>query len=151
VSLATIGAMWSVHVVITEFIDRATGTLLRLNLLLLMTVSFLPYPTRLLGEHIREEKPERVAVTFYGLCLFACAVLVSVLWRYVVGAGLVRRDAADEEVQRLSQRLTPGLAGYVVMIGLGLFLPFLAVLGYLALAVLIMVPFRFRRRRSERA
>jgi hypothetical protein len=37
------------------------------------------------------------------------------------------------------------------MIGLGLFLPFLAVLGYLALAVLMMVPFRFRRRRSERA
>jgi TMEM175 potassium channel family protein len=111
VSFATIGAMWSVHVVITEFIDRATGTLLRLNLLLLMTVSFLPYPTRLLGEHIRQEKPERVAVTFYGLCLFPCAVLVSVLWRYVVGAGLVRRDAADEELQRLSQRLSPGWPG----------------------------------------
>jgi len=33
----------------------------------------------------------------------------------------VRPDAADEEIQLLTQRLTPGLAGYLVLIIAGLF------------------------------
>jgi hypothetical protein len=41
----------------------------------------------------------------------------------------------------MTTRLTPSLAGYLVMIVLGLFLPFLAVFGYLAIAVYIIVPF----------
>jgi hypothetical protein len=36
---------------------------------------------------------------------------------------LVRPGAGDEEVRMLSQRLTPGLAGYVGLIILGLVLP----------------------------
>lgn len=63
VSFSTIGAVWLEHSVITEFLDRATSALVRLNLLLLMIVSFLPFPTRLLGEYIGEDEPERVAVT----------------------------------------------------------------------------------------
>ena len=51
VSFLTIGAVWLAHSVITEFIGRADAVLLRLNLLLLMVVSFLPFPTRLLAEY----------------------------------------------------------------------------------------------------
>jgi uncharacterized membrane protein len=50
VSFSTIGAVWLEHTVITEYLDHATSVLIRLNLLLLMVVSFLPFPTRLLGE-----------------------------------------------------------------------------------------------------
>ena len=44
-------------------------------------------------------------------------------------------------MRTLTKRLTPSLAGHVV-IGVGLFLPVLALLGYLALAVYILVPLR---------
>jgi hypothetical protein len=54
------------------------------------------------------------------------------------------------EVQVLTRRLTPGLAGYLVLIVLGLFVPIVAVLGYLAIAVFFIVPFGFRRRRPLR-
>lgn len=47
--------------VITEHLDRATSMLIRLHLLLLMVVSFPPFPTRLMAEYIREDAPERVA------------------------------------------------------------------------------------------
>jgi hypothetical protein len=40
---------------------------MRINLLLLMVVSFLPYATRLVAEAIRSEDAERAAVIFYGL------------------------------------------------------------------------------------
>jgi hypothetical protein len=65
-----------------------------------------------------------------------------VLWRYAVRAHLVRPDAADEEIQLLTERLTPGLAGYLVLIISGLFLPILAVIGYLAIALYYIIPFR---------
>jgi len=148
VSFASIGAVWSAHVVITEYLGRVTTTLTRLNLLLLMVVAFLPYPTELLANYIDRETEERVAVTFYGGCLVACALLVSVIWRYAIRAGLVRGDAAREDIRTLSGRLTPSLAGYLAMIGLGLFFPLLAVMGYLVLAVIIMVPLRELRRRT---
>ena len=70
VSFASIGAVWLEHTVITEFLDHATSVLIRLNLLLLMVVSFLPFPTRLLGEHIGADEPDGSRSTIYGLNLF---------------------------------------------------------------------------------
>lgn len=151
VSFSTIGAVWLVHTVITEYLARATSVLIRVNLLLLMLVSLLPFPTRLLGEYIGADEPERVAVTIYGTNLFLVAALVSLLWRYAVRERLIRPDVADSDVKLITTRLTPGLAGYVAMIVLGLFLPVLAVLGYLAIAVYILVPFGALRRRTAAA
>jgi hypothetical protein len=48
----------------------------------------------------------------------------------------------DEEIETLSARLRPTAVGYVVLIGVGLFLPIVAVVGYLALAVYLLVPVR---------
>ena len=42
----------------------------------------------------------------------------------------------------LTQRLTPGLAGYVGLIVAGLFFPIIAVIGYLAIAVYYIIPSR---------
>ena len=149
VSFATIGAAWVAHSVITEYLARADAVLVRLNLLLLMVVSFLPFPTRLLAEYIREARPERVAATIYGITLLAAASMLSVLWRYAVGRRLVHPDAADTELQMITKRLTPSLAGYVALIIVGLFLPFVAVLGYLAISLSLLSPFGLIRRRRQ--
>jgi TMEM175 potassium channel family protein len=145
VSFSTIGAIWLAHNGITDYLERTDSGFVRLNLLLLMVVSFLPFPTRLLGEHIGEDDPERVAVTIYGLTLLAASSLVSVLWRYAVNERLVRPDADDEDVQLLTKRLTPGLAAYAIIIVLGLFLPVVAVFAYLAVALFFIVPVRLIR------
>jgi len=129
VSFATIGAVWLAHVAITEHLDRATSTLIRLNLLLLTVVSFLPFPTRLMAEYVREDAPERVATTVYGINLLLCSLLVSLLWRFAVREGLMPRDTSDDDVTTLTKRLRLGrLASYPVMIVLGWFLPVLSVL-----------------------
>ena len=151
VSFSTVGAVWFMHTVITEYLDHADSVLIRLNLLLLLVVSFLPFPTKLLGEYIHEFDPERIAATVYGINLLLSVVMVSVTWRYAVRGQLVRPDLSDEDVQTLTKRLTPTLGLYVVMILVGLFLPVLAVFGYLALALFILVPFGALRRRSRPA
>jgi uncharacterized membrane protein len=150
VSFSTIGSIWLEHTAITEYLERANAVLVRLNLLLLMVVGFIPFPTRLLAEYGGHDESARVATTIYGVTLLVAAVLMSVLWRYAVHAQLVRPDAADEEVRTLTERLTPSLAGYVLMIVLGLFVPDAAVPGYLAIALYRIVPIRTIRHRLAR-
>jgi uncharacterized membrane protein len=154
VSFATIGAVWLGHSLITEYLEWADGVLVRLNLILLLVVSFLPFPTRLVGEFIARDSAERVAVTIYGLTLLCTSGLLAVLWRYALHAHLVRPDADDTELSLLTERLTPGLAGYAVLLVLGLIFPVVAVIGYFLLALFYIIPTRLplrlpgRRRRD---
>jgi uncharacterized membrane protein len=150
VSFATIGAIWLGHSLITEYLERTDGTLMRLNLLLLLLVSFLTFPTRLLAQYIGVDSSEKVAATIYGLTLLCIAGLLSVLWRYALHEHLVVPDADDTELSILTQRLTPGLAGYMLLLGLGLVVPVVAVVGYFLLALFYIIPFRFQRRPRHR-
>ena len=158
VSFSTIGAIWLGHNAITDYLDRANATFIRVNLLLLLFVSFLPFPTRLFADYIEEDSPERVAVTIYGVALLLTSTLLLVLWRYAVRERLVRPDADDEEIQLLTKRLSPGLAAYLILIVAGLFVPIAAVVGYFAIAIFYIIPFRqarqailrhYRRRRRS--
>ena len=136
VSFSTIGAVWFAHTVITEYLDHVTSMLMRLNLLLLMVVSFLPFPTRLLAEYSEpDDAAQRGDDDVRVDDLLSAAVLTAVLWRYALHAGLVDPDASGAEVESLTKQVTPGLAGYLVMIALGLLLPTAAVIGYLLLAL----------------
>jgi len=148
VSFATIGAIWLAHSVITEYLDHASLWLMRLNLILMLAVAFLPFPTKLLAEYIREGEAERVAATIYGISLLLTSLLLYLFWRYAVRHGLVRDDAEESDVQVLTRRLRPGLVAYVALIILSLFVPVAAVVRYLAIALYYLVPLgRARRQR----
>lgn len=86
----------------------------------------------------------RVAVTILGLNLLLIATVTSLLWRYA-SRRLAQSDASEEDIRLLTQRLTPGVAGYLLTIVLGLFLPLVAVFGYLALALFLLLPLRLGR------
>jgi uncharacterized membrane protein len=140
VSFATIGALWLGHNAITDYLDRVDITFLRLNLLVLMFVSFLPFPTRLVAEYVSRDTAERVAATTYGLTLLASTAVLSLLWRYALHAQLVRPDASDDEVKLLTKRLSPSLVAYGVLIVVGLFFPVAAVIGYFGIALYLLIP-----------
>jgi uncharacterized membrane protein len=145
VSFATVGAIWLAHNAVTHYLHHADALLLRLNLLLLLVVSFVPFPTRLLAETVEDDDAGKVATTFYGLTLLTATVVMSVVWQYAIRERLVHPDADDAQLAAISKRLAPGFVFYVVMIGLGLFLPVIAVLGYLAIAIFYLVPIRSLR------
>ncbi len=140
VSFAIVGAAWLTHSVMTQYLARIDSTFARINLLLLLVVSLLPFPTRLLAEYIRDEEAVRVAVTILGLNYLMIVLIMWALWRYARGRDLVRPDADEREVAELTSRLTPGLAGYVVFIVIGLFVPIVAVIGFLVVALMLLVP-----------
>jgi uncharacterized membrane protein len=148
VSFATIGATWLGHNSITHYMHSTNTTFLRLNLVLLLLVSFLPFPTKLLAENLGRRDDEKVAATIFGVTLLAVTSLLSVLWHQAVRADLVHPDTGDEEITLLSKRLRPSLALYVVLIVVGLFTPIVAVIGYLVVAFFLIVPVKLRRRQK---
>ena len=145
VSFATIGVAWLEHAVITHYLHVVDSTFVRLNLVLLLLVSFLPFPTGLVAEYIDDLDAERVATVVFGLNLALISLVISAMWRHAVAHALVRPDAGDEEVAVVTKRLAPSLAGYVLLILLSLFFPVVAVLGYLVIALLLLIPIRHNR------
>lgn len=149
VSFATIGSLWLAHTVMTEHVDHADAVFMRLNLLVLLVVSVLPFTTRLVGEFVGEDKPERVAVTIYGINLILASVVLSLLWRYAAHARLLDPDVGEDDFRILTQRFTPGIGGYVVLLIVGQFRPTIAVVGFLVIALFLMLPFARPERRDH--
>ena len=150
VSFLTIGAAWLGH---TQLTDRLAGTdplLLRINLLLLLVVAFLPFPTKLVADALHHESSERVFVTMYGLALLAIRILAFALDAYARRERLYStQDEGDEQLDE-PRELLPVLGGYVIAILIGLAVPGVAVAIYFGIA-LYMILFREIRRNSLRA
>jgi uncharacterized membrane protein len=146
-SFLTIGGIWLAHHGIFSRLQYVDARVIRLNLLLLMAVSFLPFPTKLVAEAITDEDAARAAVLFYGTALFATSVLLAAVWGAVArNRELVRTGVSDEEIAALVKAATPSLSSYVVVIAVGIFFPQLAAFGFLAIAVLLVL-----RARGERS
>ena len=135
-SFLTIGGLWLAHHGIFRRLRYANNTVMRINLLLLMTVSFLPFPTRLVAEAIRDRNAERAAAIFYGLCLLAIAVLFSALWAAVVrDRRLLKPEVTEEEVNSILIASSPSIGFYAGAIALAIVAPRAAAIGYLLIAV----------------
>ena len=143
VSYLTIGWVWIGHSAITSHVERADGIFLRLNLLLLMAVAFLPFPTKVMSEYFGETDPERIAVVLYGVVLLVIALLMDALWRYAVRTReLSGRELRDDELRSLTSKSTPSVGLFVGSIILAAFLPTVAVFAYLAASAYLVIPFR---------
>jgi Endosomal/lysosomal potassium channel TMEM175 len=82
ISFLTIGGAWLLHTALTDQLARADSLFLRLNLLVLLVVAFLPFPTKLVADALHETSGERVYITMYGLTLLAIRLLGSGLDAY---------------------------------------------------------------------
>jgi uncharacterized membrane protein len=139
-SFMTIGVVWMAHSAITSALRAADSTLYRLNLLVLMFVSFLPFPTTLVGEFIDDDEAERVAVVFYGLALLALVMSLTFLIRYAFAQRGLLKEHVDEETAATGAQYRPSYVFYGIAIAVGLALPIVAVVLYLAIALYLGVP-----------
>ena len=78
VSFTFIGGAWIAHSNMTRFIKSADAAVMRLNLVLLLFVSFLPFTTSLLAVPLDDAEAD-VAVVIFGANLTLVALLVNVL------------------------------------------------------------------------
>jgi uncharacterized membrane protein len=141
-SFLTIGVIWLQHSAITGTLRGADATLYRLNLLVLLLASFLPFPTRLASEFTGDRAPERVAVTFYGFTLLALVLSLTVFVRYAAENRHLVHDHIEAETLEDALVHQPSFLFYGIGLVIGLFLPTFAVVFYLATAVYLGVPGR---------
>jgi uncharacterized membrane protein len=142
-SFLTIGGLWLAHHAVFRRLRYANKNVMRINLLLLMAVSFLPFPTRLVAEAIRDQSAERAAAIFYGTCLLAIALLLSALWAAVARERtLLKPEVSDDEVDAILLASSPNIVFYAVAIALAIVAPRAAAFGYLAIAVVAILRVR---------
>jgi uncharacterized membrane protein len=139
-SFLTVGAIWMVHHSMFLRVKYANRQVTTVNLLLLMAIAFLPFPTRLMAEAIRNTDAERAAVIFYGVWLLVIALVVKALWASVSSErSLLRSEVTDEEIDAITRVTTPNLAFYAGAIVLALIAPYAAAFGYLAIAIVAVL------------
>ena len=91
VSFVIIGIMWVNHHTVMAQIDRTDRRFLFANIGLLMCIAFVPFPTRLVAEHIRGDGA-RDAALVYGFTMVATAIMFNITWFYASrGSRLLRR------------------------------------------------------------
>src|SRR5580704_12294281 len=80
-SFAFIGIMWINHHRLFTHIKRSNNALLFLNLLLLLGVTAVPFPTAVLAQHLGQSDQRAAAMLYHGM-YFAIAVFFNLLWGY---------------------------------------------------------------------
>jgi uncharacterized membrane protein len=116
VSFFVIGIIWINHHAVFDHLVRADRTLLFLNLLLLLFVALLPWPTNLLATYMQEGgADERVAAVVYSGTMTAMGAAFGALWTYATRHGtLLGETLSPAEVQRLTRRFVVGTPVYLL-------------------------------------
>ncbi|MDQ1657265.1 MAG: potassium channel family protein [Cryptosporangiaceae bacterium] len=142
-SFLIVGIIWLNHHATVHLLARTTHTFQVLNLLLLLPVSVLPWPTALLAEYARDGTAgdQRLAVIIYGLTSTAMAVTFNVLWRYLLRHPELHRAGVTPALLAVrNRRYNFGLAVYPLATLAGLLSVALFLVLMLGLALLYLLP-----------
>jgi uncharacterized membrane protein len=154
VSFAFIGGVWVAHSSVSHFIKAVDTTLMRLNLVLLLFVSFLPFTTAVLATHlfasflpidqVTEPQPglgaERLAVVLFGVNLTLAALMNYLVMRHIDRTDeLAADDVAEEQLQGFVRGRRTAVILQAAATAVGVFLPVVAVVVYLGLSVVFFI------------
>ena len=108
VSFAVIGIMWVNHHSVCSRIEIVDRNFVYLNMVLLATVAFLPYPTGVFGEALRKGLGTREAALFYSGTMAVNAIAWAALWLYASVGRRLLASSFPEEQRRIATLLFTG-------------------------------------------
>lgn len=115
ISFLTIGNAWINHHNLFRLVGRVSHGLLISNLLLLMAVGFMPFPTALLADTLGKPGAQ-VGVVVYAAAFAFTAVMFNLLWAAV--KGVLRPGAPQSAIEAInrSYRLGPPVSAAALVI-----------------------------------
>jgi len=144
VSFFTIGIVWINHHAVFEHLRAVDRALLVLNMLLLLLVALIPFPTALLAGSLQAGQDEAVAGAAYGGTMSAMGVAFGALWIYVLRTDRLRRTTlAEGRKRQLLIRFAAGGPAYALGVGIAFVNARISLLIYALLAVyylLVQIP-----------
>jgi uncharacterized membrane protein len=105
VSFITIFAIWVQHHWIFTHVRKIDHVLLYWNGLLLLVVTFIPFPSGLLAEHLPYADARDAAIMYTGTLLVNSLVIVG-LWRHVSKNGRLMKASSSVSVHRDAAQIT---------------------------------------------
>ena len=109
VSFLVIGQFWTAHHRTFGLIRRDDTGLLWLNLAILLTVAFMPFPAALLGA--RQGSDDAFPVVFFAASMTLTSCALTATWLYAARRGLVRASVGRDLIRLVTIRalVTSGL------------------------------------------
>ena len=122
-SFLTILIMWVHHHRLFSYIKKTNTPFLYLNGLLLLFITWVPFPTALLAEHLDHENALTATLVFCGT--YTCiALCYNWLWHYACrGRRLLLSHISQETVDRMTKQYYLGPPGYLLACALAFWTP----------------------------
>lgn len=142
VSFLTIGIIWINHHAMVRRLQRADHSILIWNLLLLMTVSILPFTTALMAAYLKESNGESLAAAVYSGSFLLMSLVFAGMNRHILFERVdFLQEGLDERTRRLTlQRGVVGLLPYALATALAVLSPYLTLAICAAVAVFYASP-----------
>jgi uncharacterized membrane protein len=138
ISFAFIGIMWINHHRLFTHIKRSNNVLLFLNLLLLLGVTAVPFPTAVLAQNLSRSNQRTAAILYHGT-YFAIAIFFNLLWGYA-SRHLLGSDVDGSAAGKISAQYALGPLLYLICIALAWVNVPLSLLLNIVLAVFFALP-----------
>lgn len=138
VSFLVIGIMWVNHHTVFSNVKSIDRGFYYRNLVLLMTIVFIPYPTEVFGVALGQPSGSaaRTAAVFYSITMTVNACAWAALWFHASHRRRLLNEGFPEEERRISAVLfTGGTVAYLASVGVALLSAPLCLVFHGALAV----------------
>jgi TMEM175 potassium channel family protein len=140
-SFFTIGIMWINHHRLFNLIKRTDTGLLLFNLMLLLVIVFIPYPTALLAQQYALNPEVHDAALLYSGTNVILAICFNLLWRYASYHNrLLSKDTDTRAVAAISRQYLGGPLLYLIAFGLAFVSVPASILFLLLLALFFAIP-----------
>ena len=119
VSFLIIGIIWVNHHTMFGKVRLVDRPVLFANLALLLVVSLIPFPTRLLAEYLTADAGSHVAAAVYSTTMLAMGLSYATLWLLITRDGNLLHESVDRRSARAALlRFGLGNVFYLATIGL---------------------------------
>jgi len=140
-SFVMIGIYWANHHYLFQFFRRSDHLFNLLNVLFLMCISFLPFPTSVLGKYAADPLNRQAAVSIYSLGLLLPAAAWLVFWLYARGQARILDPRLEGTfVDRLTGQFLLSNALYATALVVSFWSPGAALAVCVGLTLLYLLP-----------
>jgi uncharacterized membrane protein len=142
-SFLMIGIFWVSHHYVFTLYKRTDQAFLLFNVLFLMLISFLPFPTYVLARWVMDPQQRRVAVFMYTLALFLPAFAWLLTWLYASrNHRLIDRRLDPDFISYLTRRYAISNSLYFLAVLLALWNGIMALALCVGLTLIYLIPLR---------
>lgn len=114
ISFMVIGTFWMAHHRKYRYIKRYNNRLMFLNLILLMVIAFIPFPSSVISKY-----PDRSATIFYALTMGLAGLLLAGIWWYASHNNHLTDPNLDTRVRK-RQFIAPLITTAIFLISIGI-------------------------------